>query len=57
LSIIIYPLAWGSKFRFQVEVWGEPMLQTLLFLKDFWTKVGLKALFKLPSICASSAAL
>ena len=57
LLIIFYPLAWGSKFRFHVEVWGEPMLQILLFSKDFWVKFGLKVLFKLPNICANSVSV
>jgi len=57
LSINFYPLAWGSKFRFHIEVWRKPMLQMLLFLKDFWAKIVLKALFKLTNIWTNSASV
>jgi hypothetical protein len=54
MSLRFYPFAWGSNFRFHIEEWRVPVL-CIFILKNFWTKVGLNVLFRIPNIWANFA--
>jgi len=40
---------WGSRFCFHIKECGKPALYTFI-LENFWTKIGLKMLFRFSSI-------
>ena len=52
---VFYLFIWGSKFRFHIEEWGGASALYTFILESFWTKVGLKVLFRIPSIWKNSA--
>ena len=49
ISVVPYSFVWGSIYRFHIEEWLQPVHHLFIF-EDFWTKFGLKVLFKIPTI-------
>jgi hypothetical protein len=50
-----YHFAWGSKFHFNVRRMRSASALYIFILEDFWTKVGLNVLFRIPSIWTNLA--